>query len=45
MTEQLLQLYANARATCSCGGHYKGNMNADLMYKYALELLEHNITT
>ena len=37
-TNQLLQMYANADKTCSCGGHHKGNMNESLRKEYALEL-------
>ena len=37
-TSELLQMYANADATCGCGGHHKGNQNAILREKYATEL-------
>lgn len=37
-TNDLLQMYANADATCGCGGHWKGHQNERLMAKYALEL-------
>jgi hypothetical protein len=37
-TDQLLQMYANAYATSSCGGHYKGKRNEELMTAYASEL-------
>lgn len=37
-TEELLQMYANANATCSCGGHWKGDQNARLRKAYAIEL-------
>lgn len=37
-TQTLLQMYANAYATMSCGGHYKGARNEELMEEYATEL-------
>ena len=37
-TPELLQWYANASATCACGGHYKGQMNETFRLNYALEL-------
>ena len=37
-TKHLLQWYANADKTCSCGGHIKGEMNESLRYIYAEEL-------
>jgi hypothetical protein len=37
-TDQLLQMYANAYETSSCGGHYKGRRNEELMTAYATEL-------
>ena len=36
----LLQKWANADATCSCLGHYKGQRNEWLRNKYATELRE-----
>ncbi len=35
---KLLQMYANASATCSCGGHQKGRDNDWARVHYALEL-------
>lgn len=37
-TEELLQWYANADSTCSCGGHWKGEQNELRRLNYALEL-------
>ena len=37
-TEQLLQYYANASRTCSCGGHHKAEMNELYREDYAKEL-------
>jgi len=37
-TEELIQMYANADSTCSCGGHWKGEQNARLRKSYANEL-------
>ena len=42
-TETLLQWYANARSTASCGGHFKGQMNDDYYFKYATELRERGV--
>ena len=36
--EELLQMYANARSTCSCAGHHKGRMNELFVKQYATEL-------
>ena len=36
--DELLQMYANADATCSCGGHHKGRMNELFREQYATEL-------
>ena len=41
--EELLQMYANARATCSCGGHWKGSQNEWLRKEYAVELGKRDI--
>ncbi len=43
-TNVLLQMYANAVSTASCGGHHKGNMNDDLYKGYAIELESRGIT-
>ena len=37
-TKELLQMYANAKTTASCGGHYKGKMNDQRYKDYAIEL-------
>ena len=37
-TDELLQMYANADATCSCGGHWKGSQNEYRRKEYAIEL-------
>jgi hypothetical protein len=42
-TDQLLQMYANAYRTGSCGGHYKGKRNEELMTTYASELANRGI--
>lgn len=42
-TEQLLQFYANAKSTASCGGHWKGERNDCLYESYALQLRERGI--
>lgn len=42
-TPVLLQWYANANRTCSCGGHYKGAMNEQFRLQYALELRERGV--
>lgn len=36
--EDLLQMYANAYATCSCAGHHKGRMNEMFVSQYSSEL-------
>ena len=41
--KKLLQMYANASATCSCGGHQKGRDNDWARECYALELRTRNI--
>ncbi len=41
--KELLQKWANANATCSCGGHYKGEQNELLRLQYAMELREMGI--
>jgi hypothetical protein len=42
-TETLLQWYANAKSTSSCGGHFKGERNDELYRSYALELRSRGI--
>jgi hypothetical protein len=42
-TPELLQWYANAKRTASCGGRFKGMMNDDFYRKYALELRERGV--
>jgi hypothetical protein len=42
-TETLLQYYANAKTTNSCGGHHKGEMNEQLQLEYANELWERGL--
>ena len=42
-TAELLQMYANANATCGCGGHHKGNQNERLRREYAEELADRGI--
>jgi len=37
-TNELLQMYANADATCGCNGHWKGSQNERLRKEYAVEL-------
>jgi len=39
----LLQHYANARKTSSCGGHFKGVMNDSFQFAYAEELRSRGI--
>lgn len=35
----IIQKLANAKCTCSCGGHYKGNRNDQLVIDYKNQLL------
>jgi len=42
-TKKLLEFYANADSTCSCGGHWKGERNEKLREDYAIELRKRNI--
>ena len=42
-TQKLLQMYANAKKTCSCGGHYKGERNDWLTDMYAMELRSRDV--
>ena len=41
--KELLQLWANADATCGCGGHFKAEQNERLRREYALKLLARGI--
>lgn len=40
---QIIQFYMNARVTCSCGGHWKGEQNARLVGEYSKTMKTHNI--
>lgn len=41
--KDLLQKWANADATCGCGGHYKAEQNESLREQYAMQLREFGI--
>ena len=40
---QIIQFYMNARVTCSCGGHWKGDQNARLVGEYSKTMETHDI--
>lgn len=41
--KDLLQMWANAKRTASCGGHHKAMMNENLQRDYAMTLREQGI--
>jgi hypothetical protein len=42
-TNELLQMYANAKVTSGCAGSYKSEQNELLQYDYAVELEKRNV--